>query len=54
MRSDEKICTGKVPKWSGNLIVPIFKEKGDIQNCGNYRVITYDEDFYIVYIQGPT
>ena len=23
-------------EWRDNVIVPIFKEKGDIQDCGNY------------------
>ena len=30
----------KIPEeWRDSVIVPIFKEKGDIQDCGNYRVI---------------
>ena len=28
----------KMPEeWRDSVIVPIFKEKGDIQDCGNYR-----------------
>ena len=27
-------------KWRDSLIVPIFKQKEDIQDCGNYRGIT--------------
>ena len=31
----------KMPEeWRDSVIVPIFKEKGDIQDCGNYRSIT--------------
>ena len=26
-------------EWRDNVIVPIFKEKGNIQDCGNYRGI---------------
>ena len=30
----------KMPEeWRDSVIVPIFKEKGDIQDCGNYRDI---------------
>ena len=30
----------KMPKeWRDSVIVPIFKEKRDIQDCGNYRDI---------------
>ena len=30
----------KMPEvWRDSVIVPIFKEKGDIQECGNYRGI---------------
>ena len=29
---------GKMPEeWRDSVIVPIFKEKGDIRDCGNYR-----------------
>ena len=31
----EKIPTG----WRDSVIIPIYKEKGDIQDCGNYRGI---------------
>ena len=39
----------KMPEeWRDSVIVPIFKEKGDIQDCGNYRgikmIITHHED----------
>ena len=28
----------KMPEeWRDSVIVPIFKEKGDIRDCGNYR-----------------
>ena len=26
--------------WRDSVIIPIFKEQGDIQDCGNYRGIT--------------
>jgi len=30
----------KIPEvWRKSFVVPIFKEKGDIQKCGHYRVI---------------
>ena len=30
----------KMPEeWRDSVIVPIFKENGDIQDCGNYRGI---------------
>ena len=32
---DEKIPT----EWRNSVITPIYKEKGDIQDCGNYRGI---------------
>ena len=31
----EKIRT----EWRDSVIIPIYKEKGDIQDCGNYRGI---------------
>ena len=27
-------------EWKDNLLIPMFKNKGDVQSCGNYRVIT--------------
>ena len=37
----KKICKKeKTPNnWRKSILVPIFKEKGDIQNCNNYRGI---------------
>ena len=25
-----------LPEWRDSVIIPIYKEKGDIQDCGNY------------------
>ena len=34
----------KMPEeWRDSVIVPIFKEKGDIQDCGNFIGITHHE-----------
>ena len=33
---EKKVILGK---WRESALIPIFKEKGDIQGCENYRVI---------------
>ena len=34
------LTTKKMPEeWRRSILVPIFKNKGDIQNCSNYRGI---------------
>ena len=37
---NEILETEKIPdEWRWSTLVPIYKNKGDIQNCGNYRGI---------------
>lgn len=31
----------KPKKWWSSTMIPLFKNKGDIQNCNNYRVSSY-------------
>ena len=42
----------KMPdEWRDSVIVPIFKEKGYIQDCGKYRVIkirSYNTPSFII------
>ena len=34
------LVEGKIPEaWRKSCVVPIFKGKGDVQDCGNYRGI---------------
>ena len=41
VRSDARIYKQeKIPtEWRDSVIVPIYKENGDIQDCGNFRGI---------------
>ncbi len=34
------MSTGKMPEdWRSSVVVPVYKNKGDVQECGNYRGI---------------
>ena len=37
----------KIPEgWRNSLLLPIYKEKGDIQDCGNYRGDKVDAPYH--------